>query len=304
VTRRLVAFTAALFLALAPAAQATILQAPDWTTVPDGARAPDNCTTAGRTVFPGLKNTPWNVRCGGPSAVKQTVDGKAALAFTVPANFRHTDGDTANAGRAELEPDVPNLQPGTTVYWGYDFKASAFPSQVAWNLAGQLKSDGTGSPPFGISLHGQAGPGFGAVDVYTNQKAILFTDATIWHRVVWQLSPAAPGQRGTVAAWVDGVKVLDTPWTLILAGRNHGYLKFGLYAATASFARTHYFARMILATTLQEAQGGQAPPSESPPAENREEQLETLLAEALTALREARTELERLERAAAELGVN
>jgi len=242
-------------LTLAAPANAAVLTAPDWAAVPDGARAPDHCATAGRTVFPGTKSTPWNVRCGGPLVVKETIDGRAALHFHIPAGYQSDEG----SARAEQEPAVPNITAGQTVYWGYDIKAAPFPTRLAWQLVGQFKNDGIGSPTLGVSLDGQAGAGFGAFDVYTGQRVVLFTDASQWRRVVWRFSPAAPGQRGVVQAWVDGQLAYDASWALIRPDRSSAYLKFGAYGPPAGFPRDVWFARMRVATTLEEALGTPAP---------------------------------------------
>jgi hypothetical protein len=230
-----------------------VLVAPDWRGVADNTYAP-SLSNSSPKALPGLKDTDWNIRPGGPFARIETVDGRKALHFHVPANYSNVGGDTANAGRAEQEPNVPSVTPGQTVYWAYDFKAGAYPSRPSWNLSSQFKNDGTGSPPFGIHMNSnQAGAGIRAFREAGGENHLLTSTTNVWHRIIMRFTPAKAGATGSIfQAWVDGVQVAnDTSWTggLIMSGKTSAYLKFGIYGSTVGFARDHYFANMVVGTS-------------------------------------------------------
>ena len=91
----------------------------------------------------------------------------------------------------------------------------------------------------------------------------LFATRT-WRRVVMGFhAEKGPGTGSWLQVWVDGRRLMvDRDWRaahgrarggLIFSSKASAYLKFGIYGSTARFARNHYFANMVVATTRDAA---------------------------------------------------
>lgn len=100
-----------------------------------------------------FKDTPWNVARGGepPQVVTDPVrDGGHALAFTIPADPSSEEGACCDP-RSELEPDIPDLQPGDELYFAFSTRLSEdFPVEEGWQVVTQWKADADGSPPLSL----------------------------------------------------------------------------------------------------------------------------------------------------------
>jgi len=241
----------------------TVLVAPNWANVANGTRAPD-LNNSTRPALPGLKSTPHNIRAGGPyiEVITDATIGKA-LHCHVPAGYVSDEG----SARCEFEPNVPNITVGQTIWYGFDFRTSGYGGQP-WGASHQFKNGGTGGPPLAMTWNSNERGGGLRIDSRGTENYLLASTSTSWRRIVFGCVAGRTGS-ARVEVWVDGVQVVnDTDWRapgdsgantgaggLIYANRSDAYLKFGIYAATVNFARSNYFANMIVATTRAEVMG-------------------------------------------------
>jgi hypothetical protein len=244
----------------------TILRAPNWANVPNNTRAP---STDQRTLaaIPGLDSTYWEIYAGNWAQIEtDPVKGKM-LHFRMAAN---------GGNRCEQVVTTPAFGVGSTCWFGFDFKASSFPS-THWNIAFQFKNDGTGSPPFSFQAQSnEAGTGLHAYSASGLQNYVLHANHTIWHRVVFGFAPAQRAPNAIVEAWIDGNMIFrDTDWRsrngssdapvmnggTIYDQRTSARLKFGIYGPATTVEKHHYFANMVVATTRAEVMGSGSTPT-------------------------------------------
>lgn len=145
-------------------------------------------------------------------------------------------------GRSELslggdarrgDNDTIEFREGDEYWYGFSFNVRRMDwgdPTGAWNLIMQFKSDGRGSPAFGLDLwdyHGERG--LWSEGSATGNRFLAPVGVRSWHRVLIHFR-ASERRRGFYRIYLDG-RLVDRRdhVSMIVPGRDFAYLKNGLY---------------------------------------------------------------------------